>query len=229
MAFAQTSVFSDCLAFLRVSGSKAGGRLAAEVSFSLPKGGILGVFGGPGTGKSTLARLAALREMPSEGYVVCFGRNVLKCQFVQLQEMRLRIGALLEGSRMIEDASVAFNLKCLALLAEGDSKAVLRERAEALFGLLEFPGNFQALLKSKVSILSETLKKRVLLMRECLLSPDLLVLDGPLELLGQRLGQRFLYGVQGVIQKKTGILLTASSPETARALKDLIPWFRLEA
>lgn len=203
--------------------------MAAEASFSLPKGGILGVFGGPGTGKSTLARLAALREMPSEGYIVCFGRNVLKCQLTQLQEMRLRIGAVLEGSRLIEEASVAFNLKSLALLAEGYSKGVLKERTEALFGLLECPGSLQAFLKSQVSILPESLKRKVLFIRECLLAPELLVLDRPFELLGQRLGQRFLYGVQGVLQKAAGILLTASSLETARALQDRFPWVRLEA
>jgi hypothetical protein len=66
-------------------------------------------------------------------------------------------------------------------------------------------------------------------MRECLLAPELLVLDCPFELLGHRLGQRFLYGVQGVLQKTVGILLTASSPETARALQDRFPWVRLEA
>jgi phospholipid/cholesterol/gamma-HCH transport system ATP-binding protein len=203
--------------------------MAAETSFSLPKGGILGVFGDPGTGKSTLTRLAALREMPSEGYIVCFGRNVLKCQLAQLQEMRLRIGAVLEGSRLIEEASVAFNLKCLALLAEGCSKGTLKERTEALFGLLECSGSLQAFLKLQVSILPESLKKKVLFIRECLLAPELLVLDRPFELLGQRLCQRFLYGVQGVLQKTAGILLTASSPETARALQDRFPWVRLEA
>jgi len=229
MAFAQTSVYHDCLAFLRVSGSKAGGRMAAEASFSLPKGGILGVFGAPGTGKSTLTRLAALREMPSEGYIVCFGRNVLKCQLAQLQQMRLRIGAVLEGSRLIEEASVAFNLKCLAPLAEECSKGTLKERTEALLELLECPGSLQAFLKSRVSILPESLKRRVLFMRECLLAPELLVLDCPFELLGHRLGQRFLYGVQGVLQKTVGILLTASSPETARALQDRFPWVRLES
>lgn len=219
MVATKASLHLNSLVFLRVLSARSGARLISEVSFSLPQGGILAVSGAQGSGKSTVLKLAALRELPSEGHIVCFGRNVLKASLSQLQPLRLQIGAVLEGGRLIEEASVHYNLKATGLVY-GLRGPRLEEAARRLFKLLECPQNDLSFLKAKVATLNQGFKQKLLVLRECLGSPSLLVFDRPLETLGPRLGLRFLLGIQEATLKPTSLIVSVTDPKALGILKD---------
>lgn len=218
MAATQASLHAGCLVFLRVLSSSSGARLASEVSFNLPKGSILAISGPQGSGKSTVLRLAALREMPTAGHIVCFGRNVLKANITQLQGLRSQIGAVLEESRLIEEASVGYNLRCTGLVY-GLRGSSLEGRVRKLFRLLDLPQNDPYIFKAKVCTLNQSLKLKLLVLRECLGAPGLLVFDRPIETLGLRLSLRFLLGIQEATQKPTSLLVSVQDPKALGVLQ----------
>jgi ABC-type multidrug transport system ATPase subunit len=131
----------------------------------------------------------------------------------------LQIGAVLEESRLIEEASVGYNLRCAGLVY-GLRGPLLEGRVRMLFKLLEWPQNDPSILKAKVCTLNQSLKRKLLVLRECLGVPGLLVFDRPLETLGPSLGLRFLLSIQEATQKPTSLLLSVQDPKTLGVLKD---------
>lgn len=138
-----------------------------DVSFSLGRGEVLGLFGQNGSGKSTLLDIIALAAKPDEGHIFFDGAEVN----TNLTAVRRRIGYVPQEIALFEELTVRENLLCWSRLPGKKAKARVSELAEKL--------NLSVIFGKKVSELSGGMKRRVNLAVALLGEPELIVLDEP--------------------------------------------------
>ena len=141
------------IAFENVSFSYGGRNsrtVLSEVSFEAERGECVVVAGSNGSGKSTLLSLAAGILRPTGGRIFRAGR----------------VGYVPQGSALLEDATVAENLRFFADLVHADIPAPL-------------PFEVAGWLGKRVSRLSGGMKKQVSIACAMAGDPDLFLLDEP--------------------------------------------------
>jgi len=156
--------------FLRAEGiSRKYGNVNAldNVSFSLNRGKILGLFGKNGSGKSTLLDIIALAAKPDGGQIFFEDKDVSS----NLTLARRRIGYVPQEIALFEELTVCENLLCWSKLPGKKAKARAVEVAEKL--------NLHEIYGKKVAELSGGMKRRVNLAVALLGDPELMVLDEP--------------------------------------------------
>jgi heme exporter protein A len=138
-----------------------------DVSFSLPEGATLAVFGANGAGKSTLLRILAGLLKPHAGAAQVLGAALPR----EAWKVRGRIGLLAHEPLLYRDLSVRENLRFHARL-----HGVAFERAAEL---VERVG-LGARDDDPVRTLSRGMTQRAAICRAVLHEPELLLLDEPL-------------------------------------------------
>ena len=183
-------------AFGRVSGEV---RAVDGVSFTIPAGGVYGLAGESGSGKSTIARMIMGLTAPDQGDILIDGVSILGQQDRgRVQMVFQNPGASLNPRRTVGQ-SVLVPLAAHGFA--GDRKA----RIGDLLDKVQLPRNFADRYPHE---LSGGQKQRVAIARALAVSPRLLVLDEPtsaldvsvqakvidlLEDLGRQLGLTYLF------------------------------------
>jgi ABC-2 type transport system ATP-binding protein len=147
-----------------------GGAGVFDLSFSLPKGAILGMIGPSGCGKTTTIRLLNGIYNPSAGEVRVFDR--LPAKFSSLDKER--IGYIPQQFILYPNLSVEENLHFLG----GIYGMPRRERAAKIIQLLTFVELFEARRRLGRQ-LSGGMQRRLMLAGALLHDPDLLFADEP--------------------------------------------------
>lgn len=161
----------------RVSKSYSGqNRVLDQVHLEMKKGDFLYVIGGSGAGKSSLLRLIATEEAPSEGAVSLFGYDLAAVSPTTLRAIRQSIGYLPQDVRLIPDLSVFDNVALSLSLAgrralSGQPKAKITEVLDKL--------GLGPQREKLASALSGGEAQRVALARALVRSPELIVADEP--------------------------------------------------
>lgn len=143
-----------------------------DVSFSVPKGEILGVIGRSGAGKSSLLRCLGALDRPDEGHIVLQGENLTELTQAQLVQARRRIGYVFQHFNLLNVRTVAGNI-ALPLEIAGVKKDVRHERVEELLHLVGLAGQGD----KWPSQLSGGQKQRVGIARALANDPALLLCD----------------------------------------------------
>jgi heme exporter protein A len=138
-----------------------------EVSFTLPHGATVAVFGANGAGKTTLLRILAGLLRPHAGSARVLGAELPG----EAWRARGRIGLLAHDPMLYRDLTVRENLRFHARL-----HGVADGRAEAL---VEQAG-LAARADEPVRTLSRGMAQRAAICRAVLHAPELLLLDEPL-------------------------------------------------
>jgi ABC-2 type transport system ATP-binding protein len=138
-----------------------------DLSFSLHRGSVLGLFGPNGSGKSTLMRYLALIARPDGGQILIDQRDA----WSHVAELRRTIGYVPQDIALFEELSVLDNLLCWTRLPYAAAQARARQIADEL--------NLGDLLKQRVANLSGGMKRWVNLAVALMGAPTLLVLDEP--------------------------------------------------
>jgi heme exporter protein A len=138
-----------------------------EVSFALPAGATVAVFGANGAGKTTLLRILAGLLRPHAGEAQVLGAALPK----EAWKVRGRIGLLGHEPLLYRDLSVRENLRFHARLHDVD----VARAAE----LLDAVGMARR-ADEPVRSLSRGMVQRVAICRAVLHEPELLLLDEPL-------------------------------------------------
>src|SRR5258708_356423 len=81
-----------------------------DLSLSIGKGEFLFLTGPSGSGKSTLLRLLLREELPTEGQLKVFGRNLADLTPAQVQEYRRSLGFIFQDFRLIPRFTVFQNV-----------------------------------------------------------------------------------------------------------------------
>ena len=141
-----------------------------DISVSIPKGGIVGLAGPDGSGKTTFIRLIAALLLPTEGKITVAGHDTLK----EASFISSHIGYMPQKFGLYEDLTVMQNLVLYA-----DLQGVLgKDREEKIIKLLGFTG-LHSFTERRARALSGGMKQKLGLACALLRKPKLLLLDEP--------------------------------------------------
>ena len=145
------------------------------VSFNVAEAENMVVFGRSGTGKSVLLKCMIRLMEPDSGDVFIQGKEVLKLDLRELNELRKNIGFLFQGSALYDSMTVRENLEFpLVRNFELDQKEI----DERVHFVLDSVSLLEAIDKMP-SELSGGMRKRIGLARSIITKPKLMLYDEP--------------------------------------------------
>ncbi len=95
-------------------------RALSDIDLIVPDGAIFGIIGLSGAGKSTLVRCINLLERPTSGRVVIDGEDVTAASQKRLNTLRRNIGMIFQNFNLLEQRTVARNVRFPLELARAD-------------------------------------------------------------------------------------------------------------
>ncbi len=144
----------------------------SEVSFSVNKGGSLGIIGATGSGKTTLIQLLTRFYDVSEGSIRIGGRDI---RTMSQDELKHKFGVVMQND-FIYRGSVADNIDFGRGLELPQIKRAA-ELAQAAEFIDNFSDGYDHLLNSKGTNVSGGQKQRLLIARALAAEPEILILD----------------------------------------------------
>ena len=144
----------------------------ADISFSLPKGGSLGIIGATGSGKTTLIRLLMRFYDADRGSVRINGREV---RTIPAQELYPMFGVALQQDFLYAD-TIEENIKLGRDISASDVVAAAKI-AQADEFIRGFADGYGHMLSQKATNISGGQKQRLLIARAIAAKPEILVLD----------------------------------------------------
>lgn len=145
------------------------------LDITIPRGKVVAILGGSGTGKTTLLNFIAGRLRPDSGRVVVDGLSVPQLDTDALYGLRMRMGMLFQSGALLTDLSVfenvAFPIREHAALPESMVRSIVLMKLE-LVGLR----GARDLMPAQ---LSGGMARRVALARAIALDPLMVMYDEP--------------------------------------------------
>ncbi|ALN74739.1 methionine ABC transporter ATP-binding protein [Aureimonas sp. AU20] len=152
----------------------AGGTVRAleGIDLDIPDGGIFGIIGRSGAGKSSLIRLVNRLEEPTEGRVLVDGEDIAALNGDELVAFRRRVGMIFQHFNLLSAKTVRQNV-ALPLVVAGVDKASIARRVDEVLRLVGLEGKEDAY----PSRLSGGQKQRVGIARALVSDPEILLCD----------------------------------------------------
>lgn len=145
------------------------------VSFTVAEAENMVVFGRSGTGKSVLLKCMIRLMEPDAGDVFIQGKDVLKLDIDELNELRKDIGFLFQGSALYDSMSVRENLEFPLIRNFNLSRKEIDERVHFVLDAVSL---LDAINKMPAE-LSGGMRKRIGLARSVITNPKLMLYDEP--------------------------------------------------
>ena len=165
-------------AFLRIEHLKFGypeRTIISDVSMRFPRGSVVALMGGSGTGKTTILKLIGGQLRPSGGRVIFDGKDVHALDREGLFALRRRMGMLFQFGALFTDMSVyenvAFPLREHTDLSEDLIRALVLMKLQAV--------GLRGAAHLRPSQVSGGMARRIALARATALDPPLLMYDEP--------------------------------------------------
>ena len=144
----------------------------ADVSFSVPRGGSLGIIGATGSGKSTLVKLLLRFYDPGAGSIRIGGRDIRTIPRAQLYPM---FGTAMQNDFLYAD-TIEENIRFGRELShEQVVRAAVTAQSDDFISA--FPEGYAHMLSQKGTNVSGGQKQRILIARALAAGPEILVLD----------------------------------------------------
>ena len=164
-----------------------------DVSFSLPRGYVMGLVGPNGAGKTTIIKLIMSLIKPDGGGIEIFGLDHLAHE----KEVKGRIGFVYDVPPFYGDVSLRDTKRAIALFYE--------KWNEPLFN--DLVSQFQLPLKKKVKTLSSGMRTKFALALALSHDAELLILDEPTTGLDPVFRRELLHGLSGLLQDEEKSIL----------------------
>ncbi len=175
-----------------------------DVSFHIPRGAKIAVFGATGAGKSSLLSLIPRFFDPDQGAVLVDGYNV----------RTLKLGQLRRSCGLVFQETFLFSNTVAANIAFGHPEATAEqiERAARVASAHEFiialPKGYDTVLGEYGADLSGGQRQRLAIARAILLQPAVLLLDDPTAAVDPETEAEILGALEPAMEGRTTILVT---------------------
>ncbi|WP_296902620.1 sulfate/molybdate ABC transporter ATP-binding protein [Megasphaera sp.] len=174
------------------------------------QGGILGLLGASGCGKSKTLQCIAGIETPDKGRVTVGTRTLFDSnEHINVPVQQRRVGYLFQHYALFPNMSVEDNIRCGVRTAasQDEARRIVRSMMERL--------RLTGLEKQKPAELSGGQQQRVALARILVNEPDILLLDEPFSALDSYLKEKVMTELKDLLQQfpKDVILVTHSRDE----------------
>lgn len=190
---------------LKIEGLKKNyGNLAVlqGIDLSLAAGEIVAVMGPSGCGKSTTIRCINRLIEPDEGEIYWQGKNILKMNSKQMQEVRREMGFVFQHFHLLNRLTVRENVQFPLVMAGWQE-----EEAEALAEEMLAKVDLLSYLDSYPRQLSGGQQQRVGIARSLAHKPKLLLLDEPTAALDPILVREVLWVIEELAKKEKTTML----------------------
>ena len=188
-----------------------------DFSFSLKDGEIISIIGSSGIGKTTLLRIIAGLEEPSEGEVRINEKLVSSKNFILPPEKR-NLGLVVEDRALFPHLSVKKNVMFGINYIE-EKESLAREYLE-LFKVLDLEEKFP-------HEISAGQQQRVAFARALITNPDILLLDEPFAALDKKLKSELHIETKKIFKEKgLSVILVTHDEEEAEYFSDRIIEFQ---
>ena len=157
------------------SSSFAGGtreKTLYNISFSIPKGGSLGIIGATGSGKTTILNLLMRFYDPQSGHIYVDGKDVKR---YELDDLRRHFGAVFQNDLIFKD-TISQNLSFGRDVVSEDLERAARDAMASEF-IDDYEDRYEHLADIHGANFSGGQKQRLLIARALAAKPDVLLLD----------------------------------------------------
>ena len=153
-----------------------------DVTFEIPRGGILGVVGESGCGKSTLGRAILRLHEPDSGSVMYNGIDLLSLDNRQMREYRQKLQIIFQDPyASLNPRMTVKELICASLDVFGIGTK--EERIQQVLDMMEKVGLPLEYLNRYPHEFSGGQRQRIMIARALVLKPDFVVCDEPVSAL----------------------------------------------
>lgn len=158
-----------------------------DITLGIKAGSFTFLTGASGAGKSTLLKLIYLKMPPIRGQIHLFGQNIGELSDYERQNIKRRIGVVLQDFQLIEHLNVFDNV-ALPLRIMGQSYKSYQSDTQDLLRWVGLGDKMHAF----PATLSGGEKQRVAIARAVITKPDLLIADEPTGNVDADMGARLL-------------------------------------
>ena len=191
----------------RVSKRFAAFTAVDDVSVSIGKGELFALLGGSGCGKTTLLRMLAGFETPSEGRIFIDGQDMTGVP-AHARPVNMMFQSYALFPHMTVEQNVGYGLTNEAMSPQGR-----RDRVKEMLDLVKLGD----LGRRKPHQISGGQRQRVALARALAKAPKLLLLDEPLAALDKKLREHTQFELAG-IQYRTGVTFVVVTHDQEEAM-----------
>lgn len=146
-----------------------------DISLYVEEGENMVVFGQSGTGKSVLLKCIVRLLEPDSGDIFIEGKDVLKLDLKQLNEVRKNLGFLFQGAALYDSMTVRENLEFPLIRNFNYTSEQCEEKVKSVLEKV----SLEEAIDKMPSELSGGMKKRIGLARAIITEPKLMLYDEP--------------------------------------------------